>query len=75
MPTYGPRVGQETGSPVYDVITRTLQSIARLYHLYIDFNKAFDLLPLKALWILLCEDRPPKQLLCPIGGLYADAYD
>ena len=38
------------GDHMYDVVSRALLSKGRLYHLYIDFNKAFNSVPLAALW-------------------------
>ena len=37
------------GDHIYDVVAGMLQSKGRLYHLYIDFHKAFTSVPLKAL--------------------------
>ena len=41
------------GDHIYDVVARTLLGKGRLYHLYIDFDKAFNSVPLAALWRVL----------------------
>ena len=41
------------GDHIYDVVACTLLGQGRLYHLYMDFNKAFNSVPLKALWTVL----------------------
>ena len=57
------------------MMARTLQCTPPLYHLYMELNKAFNLVLLKASSTLLCGYRLPKQLVSSIGKAYAYAHD
>ena len=60
---------------IYDVVAPILQSKGRLYHLYIDFNKALNCVPLRALWKALEGYGLPQQLIDSIRQLYGHAYN
>ena len=63
------------GDHIYDVVSRMLQSKGRLYHLYIDFNKAFKSVPLHALWHTLHGYGLPTNLIESIESMYTHAYE
>ena len=63
------------GDHIYDVVSGMLQSKGRLYHLYIDFNKAFNSIPLAALWTTLRGYGLPKELIASIQRLYVYVVD
>ena len=50
-------------------------TIGRLYHLYVDFNKAFNSVPLKALWRTLRGYGLPDELISSIQRLYTHAFE
>ena len=72
---HGGLAGHRCGEHVYDVVSRMLQSKGRLYHLYIDFNKAFNSVLLKALWKTLEGYGLLQQLIDSIRRLYTHSYD
>ena len=47
----------------------------RLYHLYIDFNKAFNSVPLEALWKVLQGYNLPEELISSIECLCSHPHD
>ena len=57
------------------MVSRMLRSKGRLYHLYIDFNKAFNSVPLRALWTTLRGYGLPEALISSIQRLYDHATD
>ena len=63
------------GDHIYDLVSRMLQSKGRLYHLYVDFNKAFNSVPLKALWRTLRGYGLPDELISSIQRLYTHAFE
>ena len=63
------------GDHIYDVVSRMLRSKGRLYHLYIDFNKAFNSVPLHALWTTLRGYGLPEALISSIQRRYDNATD
>ena len=63
------------GDHIYDVVSRMLLSKGRLYQLYIDFNKAFNSVPLKALWTTLPGYGLPTALVSSIKRMYPHAVD
>ena len=75
VPTWGAPVGHKTANHIYDVIARTVQRTPPLYHLYIELNKAFNLVLLNASWLPLCGYRLPKQLVSSIGKVNAHAHE
>ena len=63
------------GDHIYDVVARMLLTKGRLYHLYIDFNKAFNSIPLAALWKTLHGYSLPRELISSIQRLYTHAHE
>ena len=63
------------GDHIYDVVARTLLGQERLYYLYMDFNKTFNSVPLKALWTVLRGYGLPEKLIASIERLYHHAYE
>ena len=63
------------GDHIYDVVTRTLLGRGRLYHRYIDFNKAFSSVPWKALWTVLRGYGLSEKLIASMERLYHHAYE
>ena len=63
------------GDHIYDVVSRMLLSKGRLYHLYIDFKKAFNSVPLDALWATLPGYGLPTTLVSSIKRMYQHAVD
>ena len=49
------------GDHIYDVVARSLLGKGRLYHLYIDFNKACNSVPLAALWRVMRGVWTPRS--------------
>ena len=63
------------GDHIYDVVSRMLLSKGRLYHLYIDFNKAFNSVPLQGLWTTLRGYGLPESLILSIQRMYDHAVE
>ena len=63
------------GDHIYDVVSRMLLSKGRLYHLYIDFNKAFNSIPLQGLWTTLRGYGLPESLILSIQRMYNHAVE
>ena len=63
------------GYHIYDVVSRMLRSKGRLHHLYIDFNKAENSVPLHALWTTLRGYGLPEALISSVQRLYDNATD
>ena len=57
------------------MVSRILRSKGHPYHLYIDFNKAFNSVPLRALWTTLRGYGLPEALISSIQRLYDHATD
>ena len=72
---HGGLKGHRCGDHIYDVVARMLLTKGRLYHLYIDFNKAFNSVPLEALWKTLHGYSLPRDLISSIQRLYIHAYE
>ena len=72
---HGGLEGHRCGDHIYDVVSRMLQSKGRPYHPYIDFKKAFNSVPFKALWKTLEGYGLPQQLIDSIRRLHTDAYN
>ena len=63
------------GGHIYDVVSRMLLSKDRLYHLYIDLNKALNSVPLDALWATILRYGLPTTLVFSIKRMYQHAVD
>ena len=60
---------------IYHAVSGMLQRNGRLYHLYLDFNKAFNWVPLAAPSATLRGYGLPEELIASIQRLYTHAYD
>ena len=72
---HGGLKGHHCGDHIYDVVAGMLLTRGRLYHLYIDFNKAFNSVLLEALWKTLHGYSLPRDLISSIQRLYIHAYE
>ena len=66
---------QRCGGHIHNAFSRMLQNKGRLYHLYLDFNKAFNWVPLAALSATLRGYGLQVKLIASIQLLYTHAYD
>ena len=66
---HGGLAGHRCGDHIYDVVSRMLHCKGGLYHLYIDFNKTSNSVPLKALRKTLEGYGLPQQLIDSIRRL------
>ena len=71
---YGARPGHRPHDHIYLLQAHT-HFHQSAYHLYIDFNKAFNSVPLPALWCLLHHLAFPHQLISTLQSFYAAARD
>ena len=71
---HGGLANHRCGDHIHDLVASMLQIKGRLYHLYIDLNKANNSVPLQALLRTLEGYGLPKQLIASIQRLYDDAH-
>ena len=72
---HGGLKNHQCGDHIYDVVSRMLQSKGRLYHSYIDFNKALNSIPLAAFRTTLRGYGLPEELIASIQRLYVYAVN
>ena len=63
------------GDHIYDVVARNIQMGGPAYHLYIDFNKAFNSVPHETLWSVLRAYQLPDSMIEAFKNLNSNPVD